>query len=102
MYPVIQPLWTWGEWLEKNGMKRYLFIGFWYNLVANMSVLLGRLCLYNVISRNVHSMVEILYVNYILFGRMFCSVVMKCKALFEDICILTRSSISLLYIMGEW
>ena len=28
MYPVIQPLWMCGGWLEETGMKRYLFIGF--------------------------------------------------------------------------
>ena len=38
-----------------------------------------------VMSRNVHSIVEILYVNFILFGRIFCSVCMKCEALFEEL-----------------
>ena len=50
-----------------------------------MSLSLGDWCLYIVMSRNVHSNVEILYVNFILFGRIFCSVCMKCEALFEEL-----------------
>ena len=56
-------------------MKRYLIIGFKYKFVASViNVSFDNLYLYIVTSRNVHSISEILYVNFILSGRIFCSV----------------------------